>query len=243
MRTMHAVSNAIHLAEVLADEADDIGLDRLSRRLRRRAHRLSLALEAALSSNEEITRARGARQTAYAQLSSLHASSTHDLRGLLPASEPALCSQGPHLDVAERVRFRIRRLQTLQAPLTIDVLSELTAAIASYEQTVDTYLEVSARAQTCADEAIQLSQVVRRYLERAKAHLLARSHPESAIHDRIRRRRVRTKKATWLHGEMVQQALEALADEDTLTSPLGGRIARTVGPAVAIAGPSEAYPS
>lgn len=217
MRPLHAVSNAIHLAELLADEAEELGSNRLSRRLRRRSQRLTAALDQALGSREAVEPARRRRQKAHAALATIFADTTLKLQERGPGIDVALVSNGPHLDVAERVRFRLRRLRDEPPNRSLDDVARVLAdGLCEYEGSVDAYLVAAAEAAAAEEAAVLQSQAVRQYLERAKAHLLTRAEPGSDAFTRIRRRPVRTKRPLWLDVGGAS-ALAWFADEDTAT--------------------------
>ena len=218
MTTLHSlrhVSSAVRHAEALADEAEDISAASLAARLRDRASEVAGDLEAAVSAIADVVPARHARIRCHVMLNAVHSEVTLRLEQLFDPEDASKLSPGGHLDVAERVRFRLRRLPPASAaadqsdpsdPL-LKVRVDLERALFLYDTTVDTYLLACALAQSKKDRAIIKSQALRLELERAKHALLVQTPVESDNHKRIKRRTVRTKRARWLDEAKAQRLL------------------------------------
>lgn len=212
MTTLHAlrhVSSAVHHAEALADEAEDLGATPLADRLRTRAGVVAADLEAAVQAIDDVVPARDARARAHLQLNSVYGEVTLRLEQIFPPEQASRLSPGGHLDVAERARFRLRHLpQPSEGQEALeDVRALLERSIFSYDAAVDAYLLACAEAQSKKDCVIVKSQALRVELERAKHGLLVQAPVDSESYRRIRRRTVRTKRARWLDEAKAQRLL------------------------------------
>ncbi len=210
MTTLHAlrhVSSAVRHADALADEAQDLGCKEIAARLRERARSVSADLDAAIQAIEEIDPARAARERCHGVLTSVYADATLQLERVLPPEEASRLSPGGHLDVSERVRFRLRRMPDDALDAVLDVKALLDRALFTYDAAVDGYLAACADAQSKKDRAVIKSQALRVELERAKHTLLVRADPDGDAWRRIKRRTVRTKRARWLDEARAQRLL------------------------------------
>lgn len=218
MTTLHAlrhVSSAVHHAEVLADEAEDLGVTVLAGRLRARAVSVTADLDAAVEAIDAVAPLRDARARAHVYLQSVYGDVTLRLEQIFPPEVSSRLSPGGHLDVVERARFRLRHMPSTATPATERLLAETRALLEEglklYDEAVDRYLAACADAQARKDRAIVKSQALRIELERAKQGLLVQAPADSDIFRRIRRRTVRTKRARWLDEAKAQRLLaEAL---------------------------------
>lgn len=200
MQALRHVSSAIDHADRLADEADELGAPSLADELRDRGRHLAGLLEDALAALDRVGPAKELRQRAHAALGGVYAEITLDLARVLPPEEAGRLSPGGHLDVAERARFRLRRLLAKDLALA-PLAARLQAALGSYDKAVDAYLLASAEAASAQEAAVCESQRFRLDLERAKLQLLSRAEVGSEVYQRIKRRAVRTKRARWLQAE------------------------------------------
>jgi hypothetical protein len=129
----------------------------------------------------------------------------------LSAPDYALMLTGRQLSVANRVRYRQRKLEQLQKT---DVRAESYALeherlLRRYDAQVDQFLENSAFVSYFRQEALWESQRLRPLLLEAKRQLLARSDQGSDQFKRIKKRIVRTKKAHWMHEMPGRERLRA----------------------------------
>jgi hypothetical protein len=211
MRSLHHVASAIRHAEHLADEAEDLAMTDLSARLRTLGAIVALDLERAVRILEDVEPARDARALAHQSLSSVYGEATLRLETSLPRGEVSRLSPGGHLDVVERVRYRLRRLETRddEDQVLIDVRTDLERALFAYDTTIDAYLLACAEAQATKDAVVVESQALRLELERAKHRLLAKAEAGSEAWKRIKRRPVRTKRARFIDDAAVQKFLAA----------------------------------
>jgi hypothetical protein len=217
MTTLHAlrhVSSAVHHAEALADEAEDLGNLALAARLRERAAAVAADLEAAVQAIDDVTPARDQRARAHLSLNSVYGEVTLRLEQIFAPEVASRLSPGGHLDVAERARFRQRHLPPRPASphagaeeALEDLRALLERALFSYDAAVDDYLLACADAQSKKDRVIVKSQALRVELERAKQGLLIQAPVDSDVYKRIRRRTVRTKRARWLDEAKAQRLL------------------------------------
>jgi hypothetical protein len=201
MEALRHASSAVRHAEALADEATDLGLAELAGTLRERAADIAARVERALEALDRVPDARADRQLAHGALQSLYDDVTSTIEGGLPRSQAARLLPAPHLDVAERARFRLRRLQAPRGDLESGVLHQLERGVAAYETVIDGYLLASARSRELSDDAVAGAQLLRIDLERAKRRLLTLAPVGSDAWRRIKRRAVRTKKPRWLLHE------------------------------------------
>lgn len=210
MTTLHAlrhVSSAVHHAEALADEADDLGAQVLALRLRERGVEVAKDLENAVQSIDDVGPTSELRKRAHEMLNAVYAEVTLRLEEVFDPVSASRLSPGGHLDVAERARFRLRHLPTEGSEGLLDARALLERALFEYDATVDTYLMACADAQSKKDRAIIRSQALRLELERAKHGLLVQAPAGSDAHKRIKRRTVRTKRARWLDEAKAQRLL------------------------------------
>lgn len=215
MDSLRHVSTALSHADAFADEAEELGKDELSRKLRTRRKVLSLLLDAALAAAERAPGLREARVIGHHELTHLYDDVTSVIDDALPADSAARLSPGGYLDVAERVRYRIRRLLVPQDAVEERVANELARGLAAYELCVDAYLLAIADARGLAERAIHESQRLRVELERTKRHLLTLAPVGGDAWRRIKRRAVRTKKPRWL---LRGGGDEALSSEEALVA-------------------------
>lgn len=199
MHALKHVSSAVDHAERLAEEAEELSAVELAGGLRTEALALSRLLDRALQALDRVSPAREARQRAHQALSDKYAELTFELSARLPAEEASRLSPGSHLDVAERARFRLRRLMA-RDPSLADLCAELSGALLTYERAVDAFLLAAADAAATRERAVLESQRFRLTLERAKLSLLGRAEVGSEAWRRIKRRAVRTRPAAWLKG-------------------------------------------
>lgn len=195
------VANASHHADALADEAEDLGAENLAARLRALGDHVVEALEDALNTADAVEPARDARHFAHDQLTCAYDDATRRLRSALGAKACATLTPGGILDVAERLRFRLRALEFEDAPGAVRIREALRCALDRYEAAVDVYLSTAANALLRRQQAVYAGQVARRKLEQAKAHLLTRATPGSDSYKRIKRRAVRTRPPAWFVEE------------------------------------------
>jgi hypothetical protein len=210
MTTLHAlrhVSSAVHHAEALADEADDLGAALLATRLRKRGVEVASDLESAVQGIDDIAPACDERKRAHEMLNAVYAEVTLRLEEVLSPVEASRLSPGGHLDVAERARFRMRHLPSVGDEALLDARALLDRALFTYDTSVDGYLMACAEAQSRKDRAIITSQALRLELERAKHGLLVQAPTGSDAYRRIKRRTVRTKRARWLDEAKAQRLL------------------------------------
>lgn len=207
LQALRHVSSAIRHAEILADEAEDLGDGALSQRLRERARDLAVDLDRAVEVLDEVGPARQARALAHDMLTSLYGDLTLRLEQALSPERASRLSPGGHLDVVERARFRFRHLALPHDDSLIAVREELGAALGRYDAAVDAYLIVCADAQARKDEVVVRSQALRLELERAKQRLLVLAPAGGDAWQRIKRRAVRTKRARWLDDAKARRLL------------------------------------
>jgi hypothetical protein len=209
LHALRYVASAVRHAETLADEAEDLGVLDLAHRLRRQATELTADLDGALHGLEDIDSLRATRERAYETLVATYLEGTLDLERLCDAGEASLWSPGGHVDVAERARYRMRRLPSDRPELN-DVRALLERSLFAYESAVDAFLASWATTQSRRDRAVARSQVLRVELERAKHALLRKAEPGTEAWRRIRRRIVRTKRARWLDDARVNRLLSEM---------------------------------
>ncbi len=210
MTTIHAlkhVAAAVAHAEVLADEAGDLGDTAVSNHLRLRARQLGDEVENAVAAFELIEPMKLARLRAHATLDAVHSEITVRLAALLAPEDLSRLTPGAYLDIAERARFRLRRISDMPDPALQHVKVDLRCAVLAYEDAVDHYLVSCADAQGRKDAAVIKSQALRVELEGAKARLLVKVPVDSDAWRRIKRRAVRTKRARWLNEARAQRLL------------------------------------
>jgi hypothetical protein len=201
MEALGHAAAAVRHAEALADEAADLGVDDLATTLRTRATELLEQVETALAAAERVPHARADRQLAHAALQSLFDDVTSVIERELPADSAWRLLPQPLLDVAERVRFRLRRLSPTQSDAEQAVVDTLERALDAYNSCIDGYLLASAQTRHVTDVAVANGQWLRVDLERAKRRLLTLAPVGSEAWRRIKRRAVRTKKPRWLLHE------------------------------------------
>lgn len=210
MEALSHAANAVRHAEALADEAEEAGLDRAAVRLRQLGLDTATLLDAVLALEEQLRPAREARLTSRTYLTSAYKESSLRLDNALGADEAAAFTPGAVLDIAERARFRVRRLRAHMAEHPADTqrldgtLARLEHRLRTYERAVDRYLEVSGQLTFMKDKALRESHLLRRRLEEAKTQLLARLPPDSAAYRRVRKRAVRTRRARWIDAAATQ---------------------------------------
>lgn len=210
MTTLHAlrhVSSAVHHAEALADEADDLGSANLATRLRERGVEVARDLENAVQGIDDVGPASDLRKRAHEMLNAVYAEVTLRLEGIFSPEEASRLSPGGHLDVAERARYRLRHMATEGSEGLMDARALLERGLFTYDAAVDGYLLACAEAQSKKDRAIIKSQALRLELERAKHGLLVQAPAGSDVYKRIKRRTVRTKRARWLDEAKAQRLL------------------------------------
>ena len=208
MKALHHAANAIRHAEALADEAEDAGLLRAGERLRDLAFEVAGHVEGALTAEEEVLPAREVRLREHSSLGAAFRESSLRLEAALGCELAVRFMPGSVLDVAERVRFVLRRLQNLVdeegagsddvTARARGVAARLERRLFAYDEAVDRYLLVSGQFTAAKDRALRESHLLRRRLEEAKAQLLARLEPGTDAYQRVRSRAVRTKRARWI---------------------------------------------
>jgi hypothetical protein len=213
MQALHHVENAIHHAQCLADEAEDLELRALSATLRKMSEVVSSQLELALRGMDEVIEVKKSRNLAQDLLSAAYGALSCRITETLPEGEAHALVPTGHLNVAERTRFRLRRLFALENSDAVqDLIVEHQRALADYERAVDCYLETCTRANRNRQMAVAKSQLLRMELENAKKRLLAKARLGGDAYLRIKRRTVRTKKPNWLDHE-VQKAWQLQIEE------------------------------
>lgn len=212
MTTLHAlrhVSSAVHHAEALADEAEDLGSCHLATRLRARGVEVAKDLDAAVQGIDDVGPASEQRKHAHEMLNAVYGEVTLRLEEMYAPEEASRLSPGGHLDVAERARYRLRHLPTTGSDALLDARALLERELFHYDAAIDAYLLACAQAQSRKDRAIVKSQALRIELERAKHGLLVQAPAGSDIYKRIKKRTVRTKRARWLDEAKAQRLLGA----------------------------------
>jgi hypothetical protein len=211
MTKLHAlrhVSNAVHQAEALAGEADDLGATQLALRLRASAAEVATELEAAVQAVDDVGPASEARKRTHEMLSVAYSEVTLRIEQATSPEDSSRLSPGGHLDVVERVRYRLRQLRDESSEELRDVRALLERALFAYDSSIDDYLMACAAAQTKKDCALVKSQALRIELERAKHGLLMHAPTGSDSYKRIKRLTVRTKRARWLDDAKAARLLE-----------------------------------
>jgi hypothetical protein len=198
MDSLRHVQTAVGHADALADEAEGLLRPELAQKLRARARALAALLDAALAANERVPESREGRVLGHHELTSLYDDVTSVIDDALRPEAAARLSPGAYLDVAERARFRVRRLSAPTCDVEARVARELQRGVEAYETCVDAYLLATADARGLGERAVAESQLLRVELERAKRHLLTVAPVGSESWRRIKRRAVRTKKPRWL---------------------------------------------
>jgi hypothetical protein len=212
MEALSHAANAVRHAEALADEAEEAGLDRAAARLRQLGLRTAELLDNVLSLEDQLRPAREARLTTRTYLTSAYKEASLRLDHALGADDAAAFAPGAVLDVAERSRFRVRRLRAHLEAHPEDTerldgtLARLEHRLLTYERAVDRYLEVSGQLTFLKDKTLRESHLLRCRLEEAKTQLLARLPPDCAAYKRVRGRAVRTRRARWIDAAATQVA-------------------------------------
>ena len=210
MSALHHVAAAIHTAEILADEAEDVGLDDLSKELRAGALNLAADLDCAVAANDNVPQLREARRLARESLQHSYLDFTARLATHLPPEELNRVAPGAMIDIAERVRFTIRRLQNpmdAYRELCQKVRDELAQNLEAYEICIDALLAASGQALFQKDQVIRESQHFRLLVQRGKYRLLNHMDPKSAGFKRVRARVVRTRKPKWVDERRTEKSL------------------------------------
>lgn len=212
MTKLHAlrhVSNAVHQAEALAGEAEDLGNRELAARLRARAAEVAADLEAAVQAVDDVGPSSDARKRTHEMLSIAYCEVTMRIEQAKTPEDSSRLSPGGHLDVVERARYRLRQLRDDDADEDMrDARAMLERALFSYDASVDAYLIACADAQSKKDCALVKSQALRVELERAKHGLLLQAPAGSDVYKRIKKLTVRTKRARWLDEAKAARLLE-----------------------------------
>lgn len=195
------VETAICHAESLAEEASSLDAAHLARRLSEASSRLSEELAEAVALLDLIEPARDSRGLAHRSLQSLYNDITCQIEERGCPLTLARLTPGGHLDVVERMRYRVRRLSEADDPELLRMRDQIERALLAYETCVDAYLLTAGEAVMKRDGVIAKSQLLRVTLERAKCHLLTVAPAGSAQWQRIKRRAVRTKRPRWLTRE------------------------------------------
>jgi len=198
MSTLKHVSTAIHHGEVLVGEAEDLREFNTAALLAEGVSRLTRALNKAFNAAEEISDAKQTKRMARRSLKGLYDCATSELEGLLPNDVLYRVTPASHLDVAERTRYRLRRLARIESSAVAMIRVRLQSALSAYDIAIDCYLTVCTQARSEKERAIIMSQRFRLDLERAKTFLLTVAEQDSDAFARIKSRVVRTKKARWL---------------------------------------------
>jgi hypothetical protein len=220
MQSLNFVANAISHAESLADEASDLMRQDLAEDLWKRSRSMSRSLDDAIQAVDMIKPARQKRDHALDKLRNTYANTTCLLQVSLEAKDVHRFCPGSNLNMAERVRYRLRQIEEQKsecAPswsVLNQVRADLNEALKAYEQTVDLSLMALGQAQSAKSVAVFRSQQLRIFLEKAKYELLKAAEPKSPAWRRIKKRTVRTKRAQWLDGMRYSKAnpLSALSD-------------------------------
>jgi hypothetical protein len=214
MSHLKHVATAIHHGECLAGEAEDLGENEWADRLERGARDLAFILEDALDTMDQVPEAKECRKLAQDSLSAVFRDVTCELELVLDPVAVARVTPSSHLDVGERTRYRLRRLEAIDEPKAEAITDRMRGALSAYEMAIDVYLMTVTEAQAKKERAVQRSQLFRLDLERAKARLMTVATTGSEEWKRIKRRTVRTKRARWLAPEgtprgRVREVLEA----------------------------------
>ena len=192
------VANAAHHAHALADEAEDLRKTALAARLREIGDTVIDCLDRALTVADEVEPKRQERARVHSILQAAYEDSTRRLRHALDHDTfTALCPGGV-LDVAERMRFRVRMLEARSEDSVAHIREAMRCALERYDNAVDLYLSTCAAALVARHRAVVEGQRARRKLEQAKSYLLTRATPGSDTFKRIKRRAVRTRPPSWL---------------------------------------------
>jgi hypothetical protein len=204
MQSLRFVANAIAHAESLADEAADLNLQNIAQDIWKKSLDMSRFLDKAILSLESIKPARTLRERALKRLGTVCANASCQLKAELQPKDVHRFCPGGNLNMAERVRFILRRIEEYQQsegalPCFLqDVRADLSGALHQYEISVDQYLVSLGQAQEKKSIAILQSQQLRLQLEKAKYQLLQAAEAGSPAWCRIKKRTVRTKRAQWL---------------------------------------------
>lgn len=208
MQSLRFVANAISHAESLADEATDLNLGELSTAIWKHARRVSESLDDAVSEMENVKPAKHRRDSELERLKNAYTNATCRLQRVVPANDVYRFCPGGNLNIAERVRFRLRQISLAHHhrssfcdELTL-IASDLRKVLDVYEQSVDDSLLALGRSHAKRNMAILQSQKLRLHLEQAKFELLQHTPPGSQAWNRIKKRTVRTRRAQWLE-EMI----------------------------------------
>jgi hypothetical protein len=203
MQALHHVENAIHHAQCLADEAEDLNLVTMAKTLRHMAKVVSEQLELALVGMDQVVEIKKARNLAQDLLGAAYGALSCRVAESLPEQDAQCLVPTGHLNVAERTRFRLRRLGAMNKTDAVqDLIVEHERALKDYERAVDRYLITCTEANRNRQMAVAKSQLLRMELETAKKRLLAQAKLGGDAYQRIKRRAVRTKKPNWLDREV-----------------------------------------
>jgi hypothetical protein len=207
MQSLKHVATAVRHAEVLADEAEDLGLTDLAQRLSARGSSLALDVEDAVAAFDLVKPMREHRLRAHALLDVAFTDATVRLSPTMGPDELSRLTPGGYLDVVERTRYRLRHLEARGDDRVAGVIRDLKGALDHYDRTVDAYLVACADCQGKKDRAVVRSQALRLELDGAKARLLLMADVGSDAWNRIKRRTVRTKRARWIDDAKARQLL------------------------------------
>jgi len=217
MQSLSFVANAISHAESLADEASDLMRHELAQDLWKRSRSMSRSLDDAIQSVDLVKPAREKRDHALDRLRNTYANTTCLLQVSLDAKNVHRFCPGSNLNMAERVRYRLRQIEEHESGdsptlrLLNEVRTDLSEALRNYEQAVDLSLLALGQSQAAKSVAVFRSQQLRVFLEKTKYELLKATEPNSPAWRRIKKRTVRTKRAQWLDG-MRHSASSQLSD-------------------------------
>lgn len=197
MKELKHPKRAADNAAVLIEQARAAGLTQIVAQIEPRRTRLLRLIGDAERYGPQSKMARDMRTEQHRLLSLEYDESTALLQKVLKGAAAAPYVPASHIDVVERVRYRIELLTQSPDGRLGPLAERAQRSLAAYETALFDYLRLSAKAQWLKNRAIYESQHLRRRCERAKATVLRALPAGSPAYQSLKKIPMRTRPTRW----------------------------------------------
>ncbi len=198
MKQLKHAKRAVKNAAILIEQARAADLATVVLEIEPRRERVERLIAEAERCADRCQQARDIRNAQHQVLADAYAESSAALDKAVKASEAAPYLPAAHVDVAERMRFRVARLAQSTDERLRQVAAVCQRAWAAYDTALFEYLRASAKARWLRDRALAESQLLRRRCERHKFAVLRALPAGSAAYRALKRIPMRTRPVQWL---------------------------------------------
>jgi len=200
MKELIHAQNVLQHLEIFIEVAEGLSLGPQAARLEKHRADLQVALDRADIWDKKKNEAKSLLKSAEVKASAFYQQSTFEMAYFLDEEQYIALCAGRNLNVINRIRYWQRALSRMRQPSeSVRLFVENCQGILGrYDEAVDHFLEAMGWCKEVQRAALRQSQVIRQFLEEAKAQILVACPVGSEEYKTIKKQVVRTKKALWV---------------------------------------------